>query len=80
MAETVKKNKKVKIYIPYVRGEDPALFVGVNGETYLIKRGEYVEVPEYVAEVVSHSETEARLADEYIRNNVSDFSEKLKKI
>ena len=48
------------------------VFVGVNGENYLIQRGKTVEVPDYVAEVLEHSmeqdektaeliDTEARL-------------------
>ena len=38
--------KRVRIKLPYVPGvlEDDK-FVGDNGKTYLIKRGEYVEVP-----------------------------------
>lgn len=32
------------------------MFVGVNGETYLIQRGVDVEVPKAVAEVLRHSE------------------------
>ena len=32
------------------------VFVGVNGETYLIQRGVDVEVPKAVAEVLRHSE------------------------
>ena len=32
------------------------VFVGVNGETYLIQRGVDVEVPAAVAEVLRHSE------------------------
>lgn len=31
------------------------VFVAVNGESYLIKRGEEVEVPDYIAEVLDHS-------------------------
>ena len=31
------------------------VFVGVNGENYLIQRGKTVEVPDYVAEVLEHS-------------------------
>ena len=31
------------------------VFVGVNGENYLIQRGKTVEVPDYIAEVLEHS-------------------------
>lgn len=78
MAESKKKTESV--YIPYVRGEGTHQFVGVNGMTYLVKKGEYVEVPVEVAEVLRHSEIEMRNADEYIRQNVSDFAEKLEKM
>lgn len=55
-AETVAKEKKVKIRIPLTRTEKDDVFVGVNGRTWLIKRGEEVEVPECVAEVLRHRE------------------------
>lgn len=32
------------------------VFVGVNGETYLIRRGETVTVPGYVARVLANSD------------------------
>lgn len=78
MAESKKKTESV--YIPYVRGEGTHQFVGVNGKTYQVKKGEYVEVPVEVAEVLRHSEIEMRNADAYIRQSVSDFAEKLEKI
>ena len=47
---TEKKEKMVKIRLPLVRGENNAdVFVGVNGRTWLIKRGVEVEVPEICA-------------------------------
>ena len=36
--------------------------VGVNGKTWLIKRGEKVKVPRYVAEVISNSEKQDKRA------------------
>lgn len=49
--------KTVKIRIPRIRGEeDEDVFVGVNGRTWLIKRGVEVEVPECVANVIRISE------------------------
>lgn len=49
--------KRVRIKLPYVPGvlEDDK-FVGDNGKTYLIKRGEYVEVPESVVEILDGAE------------------------
>lgn len=54
--EKVAKEKTVKIKLPLTRTEKDDVFVGVNGRTWLIKRGETVEVPECVAEVLQHQE------------------------
>mgnify|MGYP003289642570 CR=1 FL=1 len=48
--------KKVKIKIPRTKADQEDVFVSVNMETYLIKRGVEVEVPDYVAEVIQHQE------------------------
>lgn len=53
---TTEKVKKVKIKIPLTKTEKEDYWVSVNGEKYQIKRGEYVEVPEYIAAAVEHSE------------------------
>lgn len=50
------KEKKVKIKIPLTRTEKDDVFVGLNGRTFLIKRGEEVEVPEGVAEILRNRE------------------------
>ena len=50
------KEKLVKIRIPRGRENQDDVFVGVNGRTWLIKRGVEVEVPECVAEVIRNSE------------------------
>jgi exosome complex RNA-binding protein Rrp4 len=65
--EEVTKEKKVKIRLPLTRTEKNDVLVGVNGRTWLIKRGEEVEVPECVAEVLQHKEemlTEAMAFEE----------------
>jgi exosome complex RNA-binding protein Rrp4 len=54
--ETVAKEKTVKIRLPLTKSEKNDVFVGVNGRTWLIKRGVEVEVPECVAEVLRHKE------------------------
>lgn len=57
MAEnTTNKPKKVRITLPLSRSEKEDVYVAVNGKSYLIKRGIEVEVPDYVAEVIKHSE------------------------
>ena len=48
--------KKVKIKLPLTRTEKDDVYVCVNGESFLIKRGETVEVPDYVAEVLQHKD------------------------
>ena len=54
-----KKNtaeKTVKIRLPKERREQEDVFVGINGRTWLIKRGIEVEVPVCVAEVLENRE------------------------
>ena len=53
---TETKRKMVKIKIPRTRADEEDVFVSVNMETFLIKRGVEVEVPDYVAEVLQHQE------------------------
>ena len=48
--------KKVKIKLPLTRTEKDDVYVCVNGDSFQIKRGETVEVPDYVAEVLQHKE------------------------
>lgn len=54
MAENTKK--MVKIRIPRTKSDQEDIFVSVNMETFIVKRGVEVEVPEYVAEVLRHQE------------------------
>lgn len=57
MATTTEKTEKtVKIKLPLTRTEKDDVYVAVNGKSYQIKRGEAVEVPGYVAEVLQHKE------------------------
>lgn len=49
--------KKVKVRIPLYPGVKPVpQFVSVNNYTCIIKPGEEVEVPDFVAEVLQHRE------------------------
>ena len=50
------EEKKVKIRIPRTSKNQEDVFVSVNMDTYLIKRGVEVEVPEAVAEVLRNQE------------------------
>ena len=48
--------KKVNIKLPLTRSEKDDVYVAVNGRPFQIKRGETVEVPDYVAEVLKHKD------------------------
>ena len=48
--------KMVKVRIPRTKKDQEDVFVSVNLNTYIIKRGVEVEVPDYVAEVLRHQE------------------------
>lgn len=67
MADTVvsKAPKMVKIKIQKTRNEKDDVYVGVNGKSYLIKRGEYVDVPACVAEVLDNREKMLNQAMEF---------------
>lgn len=54
MAEV--KEKLVTIKLPLTHEHQDDVFVRVNHRTWLIKRGEEVEVPECVVEVLNNSE------------------------
>lgn len=60
-----KAPKMVKVKIPLTRAEKNDVYVAVNGRSYLIKRGEYVEVPDFVAEVIQHREEMLELSMAY---------------
>lgn len=55
----------VSVYVPKIPGEDPTLFVGLNGRSWSIPRGKRVEVPEDVARIVEEAERNAQIADAY---------------
>lgn len=48
--------KMVKIRIPRTKADQEDVFVSVNMQTWIVKRGVEVEVPECVAEVLRHQE------------------------
>lgn len=50
----VPAEKMVKIVIPMTRDDEGDVIVGVNGYIWQIQRGEEVEVPECVAEVLKN--------------------------
>ena len=83
MADTTKnttptnaKSKKVLVTLPLNRGQNANQdeFFSVNGKNYIIRRGEEVEIPEEVAEVIRNAE----MADAYAMRYVNDLTEKYK--
>lgn len=67
------KAKRVKIKLPRLREQENAdVFVAVNGENFTIKRGVEVEVPDYIAEVLRHSEEAEAEADEHILKAINN--------
>ena len=86
MAETTKKTadnatkgKRVEVKLPKLPGQNAIQeeFFSVNGKNYRIKRGETVEIPEEVAEVIANGEK----AEEYAMNFIDELvkAEKEKK-
>ena len=59
------KPKMVKIKLPLTRTEKDDVYVGLNGKSYLIKRGVEVEVPEGVAKILERKEKMLSIAMEY---------------
>lgn len=77
MADTIKKadnatkEKKVTVNLPKLRGQNANQeeFFSVNGKNYIIRRGEDVEIPEEVAEVIRN----AHKAEDYAMNYVDEI-------
>lgn len=66
-AETVEESrgKCVRIRLPLTRDQKEDMYVGLNGVGYLIKRGQEVDVPAGVAEIIQRSEEMLAQALEY---------------
>ncbi len=56
MAEKKTEQKMVRVKIPRTKKDQEDVFVSVNHRTFIVKRGEYVDVPDFVAEVLEHQE------------------------
>jgi hypothetical protein len=67
MAEA--KQKMVKVKIPRVSKKQQPQFVSVNNYTCMIKPGEEVEVPDFVAEVLKHREEMLEVAAAFEMEN-----------
>ena len=56
MSEKKNEITKIKIKLPKIKGQSDDVFVSVNNYNCVIKRGEEVEVPVFVKEVLDHQE------------------------
>lgn len=71
MAETIKKTtsnaKRVQVRLPRNSGQNANQdeFFSVNFKNYIIRRGETVEIPEEVAEVIRNAEKAEEYAMKY---------------
>ena len=76
MADTTKKavdnattkSKRVTVRLPRLPGQNANQeeFFSVNGKNYIIKRGETVDIPEEVAEVIRNAEKAEEYAMKYV--------------
>ena len=69
------KTKKVYLFYDGEKYKDP-LYVGINGMNWLIVRGEEVEVPVEVAEVIEHQLEQ----DKHTAQMMRDLSKKAKEL
>ena len=60
--EITEERKMVTIRLPKVRKDQEDLYVACNGERFIVKRGVEVDVPDYVAEIIRHSEEMREIA------------------
>lgn len=54
--KTVKKDERVDLFIPKgLTNDDPNVYISVNGEIYLLPKGETSKVPPYVKKAYERS-------------------------
>ena len=84
MAETTKQTtkKKVTVRLPRHPGQNARQeeFISVNGKNYLIQRGETVEIPEEVAEVIRNAELAEEYAMRYVDGLIQAEEDKRKEL
>lgn len=76
------KEKRVTVKLPKLRGVRAIQeeFFSVNGKNYLIKRGEEVEIPEEVAEVIRNAHKATEYAMDYVDSLDKNKREKEKEL
>jgi hypothetical protein len=88
MADTIKKadnatkGKRVRVTLPRLPGQNAIQeeFYSVNGKNYRIKRGEEVEIPEAVAEIIRNNEQAELYAMKYVEALDNKKQEKEKEL
>ena len=80
--EATNNAKRVEVRLPRNPGQNANQdeFFSVNGKNYIIKRGETVEIPEEVAEVIRNAEKAEEYAMHYVDNLVNAEDEKRKEL
>lgn len=80
--EATNNAKRVEVRLPRNPGQNANQdeFFSVNGKNYIIKRGETVEIPEEVAEVIRNAEKAEEYAMHYVDNLVKAEDEKRKEL
>ena len=64
--------KMVRVYIPKTDRTDNEMFIGVNGESMVVKTGQTVSLPERFAKVVENSLKMQERLDAFIEANRTD--------
>lgn len=67
--EELKETKKpeeamVKVFVPYIEGEDPEVTIWCNDENLKFKKGYTVEIPQRFAEILENANQQALVARE----------------
>ena len=81
-ADNATKEQRVMVKLPRLSGQNAIQeeFFSVNGRNYLIKRGEYVEVPKEVEEVIFNAEKAEDYAIKYVDGLTKAKDDKEKEI
>jgi len=67
-----KKTQTKEVFIPKEYKRDDSLFVAVNGERILVRKGETVTLPLKFAEVIENSAAARREAEKFIASVADD--------
>ena len=67
-ADNAKSTKRVQVRLPRLNGQNAVQeeVFGLNGKNCIIKRGEYVDVPEPIAEIIRNNEQAEEYAMRYV--------------